>query len=926
MSLNREQGLCVGVFVCAAGLVGMWWSDAYLPVRPPKSKTAEVPASPSAPDVAFRKATDGTYDLAQRDFFVPPRDWNPLAPLAIDLVPLPEIASVGPLPAPAPGAKWMSRLRQPPLLPVLVAANAPVETELDASAANASAGSGDGDGAVSDTASGNGGANGGAPPVETAEKSSGASGKAVLDDTAISRLFDWVVFKGERRSYGRILNADRLGLLDNEATPIEFEVVDPITGKVFLRNKIDREKLSGSHRVGFGFADTAANRALLREHQAVREKTSAAGFLVAARECLSWREEDPRAVLAAADRLVDRSLANDGGSVEGWLLKAEIRTLSYDTEGELAVLDAAKQKGVDDPRLKARRARILRKSGLLESAAALLVEATRENALDADALRELGHLRLEQGDSKAAVEAFDRAERLAGITPEMRQAVRVDRAIALLHGGDFDAAFQAVDSVVKSGVATADAWVVRGAAQWMLGKIDAARSDLKSALEVDPQNRDAVYGLGVLLGLAGDLAGSEARFLEAEELDPLRGFDTAVARGVLAELGGDLDRAAVQYSKALVRHPNHPYGLYRAGRLARRLENLDEAAGLLLGSLLTVGDLLDVLNELGYVALLSDSFEDAEKYFSESLRREPDQVQVRVLLACSLARQNRLPEARAEFERAAFNEDPTALAGIAYCAYREGDEETAVQRFAAAAGAAKDQPESEIQRYAKTLQERIEDHRSKEQWVDVFDREQIKNDWIASETAGPTIAIEKGVAKVQGSVRAAEADVPTELGREVDGKYFVLFEAELTSGRAHNGFHGVRVWLPKNRQAAGGQIDAFSEIAIAVFPDRTVKLFVRDQDWNEISQNWVTVHTLPANFQPDAPHRLTIERTNYDTGKFVVRFDDATLQLNGKSEIVVPGLRKVKTGLRTGVFGQGKARENLDFGIETVRLVRYKQS
>lgn len=921
MSLNREQGLCLGVVVCAAGLVANWWSGAYVKTAPPKSKTATLPASPNAPEVSFRKPTDPSYSGSERDFFVPPRDWNPLAPLAIDLPPLPEIGAIGPLPSPSPGAKSLSRLRQPALLPAIAKALAPVETELDASAANAELSPSDG---------GSGGANGGAPPAESRETgatgAAGAAAKSGVDDAAISRRFDWVVFKGERRSYGRILNAQRLALLDDETLPIEFEVVDPTSGKVFLRNKIERDKLSGGHRVGFGFADTAANRALLREHQAIAEKVSAAGLLVAARECLAWFDEDPRAVIATADRLVARSLANDAGSVDGWALKAELRALAFDTEGELAVLDEAKSKGVDDARLKARRARLLRKSGLLESAAALLVEATKENALDVDALRELGHLRLEQGDSKAAVEAFDRAERLAGIAPEMRQAVRVDRAIALLHGGDFDAAFATADAVVKGATPTAKAWSVRGVSQWMLGKHDAAKSDFKSALEVDPKHRDAVYGLGVLLGLSGDLAGAETRLAEAEELDPLRGFDTELARGILAELGGDLDGAAAHFDLALVRHPNHPFGLYRAGRLARRLENHDEAAGLLLGSLLTFGDMTDVLNELGYVAFLADSFEDAEKYFAESLRREPEQNAVRVLLGCALARQNRLPEAKAEFEIAAGADDPTALSGVAYCAYREGDEEVAIQRFSAAAGAAKDDPTSEIHRYAKSLQERIEDHRSKEQWFDVFDREQIQNEWIVNETAGPTAAIEKGVVKVAGSIRAAEADVPTELGREVDGKLFVMFESEITIGRSHNGFHGVRVWLPKNRQAAGGQIDAFAEIAIAVFPDRQVKLFVRDQDWNQISQNWVTIKQLDAGYDPATVHKFTIERTHYDTGKFVVRFDDATLELNGKSEIVVPGLRKVKTGLRCAVFGQGKARENLDFGIESVRLVRYKQS
>lgn len=897
MSMNREQGLFLGVLVLSGTMIYMWFDDAYVKQPLPRPREIKVPVAAAVADVAFPAASEPRYDGKQRDFFAQPKDWNELPPLTLDPPPLPEIGSAGPLLVPAPAPAFQSLFRLPPRLNV---------TKVDAAA---------GDGAVAEDET----------PSETATPDK-ATADAAADASRLKR-FDWIVMKGERRAWGRVLTPDKLKLLDDDAMPIEFETIEQKTGKVFARGSIKRELLAGPFGQGFGFADTAVNRAQLREYRAVKDKSSAAQYLAAARECLAWREEDPKAVLAIVDRIIEKSIAIDPGAVEAWELKAQVRELAHDTEGEFAVLDAAKAAGVADPRLKARHARLLRKLGLLSSAEQLLEEATKENLLDASSLRELGQIRLARGDSKGALEAYDKAQRAGNVTPEMRQQLRVDAATAALFQGDVQTAYTQADQAVKATPAIAAAPVARGTAQWLLGKRDQAMGDYKAALDIDPRHRDAVFDAGLAAGIAGDLVTAEARLTEANELDPLRGFEVECSRGIFAELTGDLESAAEHFKAALELHPDHPFGLYRYGRLMRRTENLDGAAAQLSRALLEIGEMSDVLNELGYVALLSDNYEDAVEYLSESLRREPKQTAVRVLLATALARLNRIPEARAEYETAASGtDDATALAGIAFCAYREGDADLAVERFAAAKAAAGD-PNTEIAKYSGSNQDRIDIHRSKTQWVDVFDREQIKNDWTVLESFGPTVGIERGVVTLSGSQRPGNADERTELRRDADGKTFVLFEAEMKSAATNAAVYGARLSLDKLKGNAGsGAKDevAFAEIAVALFPaDRTIRLHVIEEAYDKVLHDWVVVHTLAPEDKLSDSHRFTIECVNHDVGKYVVRFDDKTLFVNGKGDFIVNGLKKVRTAVRVSAFALAKARENVAVEIDSARVVRF---
>jgi hypothetical protein len=350
------------------------------------------------------------------------------------------------------------------------------------------------------------------------------------------------------------------------------------------------------------------------------------------------------------------------------------------------------------------------------------------------------------------------------------------------------------------------------------------------------------------------------------------------------------------------------------------------AAERLSRALLELGDMTEVLSELGYVALLADQLEDSEQFLVESLRREPDQVAVRTIYATSLLRQNRIPEARAEYEIAAADGDPAALCGVAFCAYREGDEETAIARFGEARAAAAEEAAA-FRAYAEFWQDRIDDHRSKEQWFDGFDREQIKNDWTLVESAGPTFDLEGGVVRIQGTQRATESDLPSELSRFSEGPILVSLEADVLPLPQNAAVFGVRVVLERQRIGPGGQRseEASAEVRLALFPDRTLRLFVRE-DFTTVTHDWTTIGKLEAGEgEQGAPVRLAIDRRDYESGTFQVRVGERVLPVGEGTTFVVQGLKKVRSNLRTTVFASAKGRENVAVGVEAVRIVRYKK-
>lgn len=896
MNLKREQILFLGTLVIAGTALAMQASEAYQPRAMGKGKSVDVVAAPSVPEIVFPRETDTRPDPTGRDVFQPPREWTELAPLVLDAPPLPEIGALGPLPLPAAEPEKAAIHRHGPL-PRELAPTA------DATAADADGGRFESGGDV-------------------AASANAASAPSAAANVQLEQAYDWIKRGGQSRMWGFILNKDRIGLLDRTGEAVEFQGVDPKSGKRTVKTTLARTDLEngGVFGQGFGFADTVATRAKLLWRETKPAVSNVKTQLQAARTCLTWVAEDRAAALAAAEQFVRSALSFDPGLAEAYELLAMVREYDFDEEGELAILDEAKAKGIETSYLMTRRGVRLRQLGLDAAAHDVLVAATEKNPNDHAAWAVLGGMLLEDGNPTAAIDAFDRALKSANIGAADKTTVLVELARAHLVRDDKVEAERALKRAELLEVASADLSVVKGALALASGKPQDAVEPLRQALARDPNDAEAVYNLAVALSVtptAEAIAEARKRYLEAVDLAPLSAAMPTCGIGILDEALGSDDLAADAFARALEMDPNDPFVLYRAGRSARRRGDLEQASTWLSRSLKEHGRYTDVLNELGYAMLLSDRPETAEEYFLESMKREPGNTEVQTMLGMALLRQQRAQDARIAFE-AAGNDRPAALAGAAWCLYRLGDADVALQRFAEARAAANDET-NPFSVYADRYQKAISDHRAKEQWVDVYDRTQIKNGWDLRESFGPTLKPPaNGRVVLEGIQRAGDSDRWTELRRLAEGKTLVQFDAEVTAGGKNEGVVGIALYLERPSGAGGQEMEPGGLIAVARFPDGSVRLFTQDSSKQPL-KNWETVPG--AKIAAQTPARFTIESTNKDKGVFNVKLDERTIA----ADVEVPNLKKPGTKpFQLSVFATAKERQSVDVSTGYARVVRYR--
>jgi tetratricopeptide (TPR) repeat protein len=896
MSLKREQILFLGTLVIAGTALAMQATDGYQSRPIPKGKSVDVVAAPNVPEIVFTRSEDARPDPSGRDVFQPPREWTELPPLVLDPPPLPEIVALGPLPLPTAEPEKSAVHRHGSLPAALTAPadeGAPAEEGRFESAGGGTAGS--------------------------------AAGAAASGDVAsLEKVYDWVKRSGQSRLWGLVLNKDRVGLLDKTAEAIEFQGIDPKSGKRTVKTTFARADLEngGVYQQGFGFADTVATRGKLLWRETKPAVSNVKTQLQSARTCLTWVDEDRASALVAAEQFVRSALSFDPGLAEAYELLAMVREYGYDEEGELAVLDEAKAKGIETSYLMMRRGVRLRQLGLKAAAHDVLVAATEKNPNDHLAWTVLGRTLLDDGDAAAAAAAFDRALQSGSIGAADKTAVLVDMARAHLVRDDKAEAERALKRAEALDVTSAELSIVKGALALAMGKPQDAIEPLRTALSLDPNSAEAVYNLAVALAVTPTpeaVAESRSRYLEAADLAPLSASSPTCGIGILDEALGDDERAADAFARALEMDPNDPFALYRAGRNARRRGDLEQATTWLMRSLKEHGRYTDVLNELGYAMLLVDRPETAEEYFSESLKREPGNAEIQTMLGMSLVRQQRAADARVAFERAG-NDRPSALAGAAWCLYRTGEADVALQRFAEARAAAADET-NPFSVYADRYQKSISDHMAKEQWVDVFDRTQIKNGWDLRESFGPSLKPPaSGRVAIEGVQRAGDSDRWTELRRYAEGKTLVQFDGELTSGPKNEGAIGLALYLERPSGAGGQELEPGALIAVARFADGSVRLLTQDSV-KQVLKNWETIPGVKIAAQ--TPARFTIEFVNRDKGVFNVKLDERTIA----TDVEVPGLKKPGTKpFQLSMFATAKERQSVDASTGYARVVRYRNN
>ncbi len=161
-----------------------------------------------------------------------------------------------------------------------------------------------------------------------------------------------------------------------------------------------------------------------------------------------------------------------------------------------------------------------------------------------------------------------------------------------------------------------------------------------AVLDVDPQIRDAHYGLGQMAGMAGDWPGAEAHFRHALQIDPT--YADAHHDLALALLNLDrADDAAEQLRQTLCLDPERPLRQRRLGELLLHGDDPAKAIDHFADVVMMWPDRIEPRLTLAQALLASGDADRAVACLQAALTLHPDSDHVRAGLAAALKIQRR---------------------------------------------------------------------------------------------------------------------------------------------------------------------------------------------------------------------------------------------------------------------------------------------
>ncbi|MFT5289293.1 MAG: tetratricopeptide (TPR) repeat protein [Planctomycetota bacterium] len=772
-------------------------------------------------------------------------------------------------------------------------------------------------------------------------EATGASPATFLDETPEERAarvngyrarYDWLSLRAGAPMFGRIENTERYGLLlDSEraSEAILFVEIDPETGLETLR-------LTGAvaiaiERTGvreFGFATTTANELVIRDLTLGDDVTrgSYGERMAFAAWCIENRLEADKA-LAVARRVYRGLAAFDEGDPEPRLGLARALEAGFDFDGALleyrGMLEAFPLSAVAHVGLANLEARFL----LFEQAEERLRHAVSIDGGSWVGLRALGVFLYKQGEHEEAVGILESANRSAPTDPAdlpVRVGIRNELGMALLALGDLEGASRAFSSA-----GSADERDQRALAGRMVcallsddgGGDDGGGAGAAMAL-ADEAALDPDYELGYELALArglaavvlGDGAQAEAEFSAAVELDPMRASTPLAALAFVAEGTGYPDEAIELAERAIEADPGNAYAHYLRGRLLGDRDAYEEARDSLIAALEIDLNFEDALVAMGEMAFRLGRFEDAERYLERAVDLEVEagleRAEVYALRGLNLLRLERVGEAREAFEasRGLDFVDPLALAGMAWCTYLDGDSTEALVQLADLDEARREKDEADPWRlWARSQQDRITDHVSKEEWVDNLERKRLLKNWQTDEKSGPLVSMDEGSVLIDGAFQRPGL---ARVYRVEQAGLFVSFEAsiwiDVTNAR-------TGIFIAREKPRAGVNV-VTDEVSVSRHKDGTTQVrFIRaGQQPSEID--------MESSFPTGRWVRLRIERKGEGSEtRVTVSMDGVPLLENMRAPTIASG----SNNLLMGVFVEGEVGREASVRMDDVSVVRH---
>lgn len=194
------------------------------------------------------------------------------------------------------------------------------------------------------------------------------------------------------------------------------------------------------------------------------------------------------------------------------------------------------------------------------------------------------------------------------------------------------------------------------------GDVDGARLCLERAINDDPEDVAARRMLAKVELSVGNVATARLHFSIIHDLDPDQ-EDLAFEIGVAALAAGEWAEAARWFECQLAVRPNHPGALYNHAFALRRLGRDGEAATSLLLLLSVAPDNTDAWFNLGNALIAQYRPEEAVPAFQRAAGMAPQRLDIRLNLAIALRAIDQPAEALALF-RSILDQDPANFQAV----------------------------------------------------------------------------------------------------------------------------------------------------------------------------------------------------------------------------------------------------------------------
>ncbi len=898
LRISREKAVFGGaaavVALLAIGLFGSMLEERNDRVVPKRVEFEE----PVARSAWLVPPGDEVYRPGGRDPFREPREIEDLPPLDLPLPPPPGLPVVAPPPWPGLEAKALAMLRRP------FAVARPGE---DVAATNGAGGESRG------SADQDGRQDGGTPAASAAAGSPPAAaiapgGRAPAGGEG-EALLDAVTLKGGQTLSGRIEVADPLAILGAEIDAREdrFAPKPGVRFRMVVRDRSTGRSLGSTEYESAQIdsivpARTVATRARL----AMRRLTPSdvRGRVALGHTCLASGE------LALAREAFDAALAIDPASAEAILGLGDTHRAVFEWDAEHALYRRALLSGGGGSLVRIRLAEIEDLFGLERKAEETLREGLSASPGDAQLALALGRILARRSGSRA--EGLSLLKRAADSAPDSATRARALEAAAeaLLVSGDAASAAERAARAREAAPDRGTPVALAAAADIVAGRAPAG--------PVPEDRPDLAPGAAAYVSALGRLArGDEAAAVEADlaraEAEwPLLASFPAAARGYLLLREGRIDEAQERLESAIEFDPGLAHPRYLLGRLKAEGGDVEGAAALYRSALEILPTFSDALAELSVVSLRDEDPDMGVRYARRALDLDPTRSDVRTVLALHLLRGRGAEAARRELEAAAAEsaDAAPALNALAALVYREGgdaDRLQAIDFFQRVLEAPPEHVREEDREYAAAHLAAIRDNVSKCQWVDGFNRSEIRRDWAVSERYGIDVRIEGGRLRFAG--RQTQEDRVTSVLREFPHGRLVSFEAVLAIPKGTNARCGI---LLANMR----QDDVYAGIELARDPKgglsyRTTRAG-KPSDWTAVEG-----FTWP----DDEPTAVGIELTDLKLGLYDLLVGGRRV-LEG---VKVESLRGSTAPVRLGVFGTARIGAEYAFGADDVRVVLRKE-